>query len=132
MLSSELGGEAEVNELELSRGGIEKNVLWIDVLVNDVVRMNVAEGAYELAGDEEEPVEGQSSARQRGKPLAAEVFEDHGEPSAPVFEREGLDHAFGAELIQDSIFELELTELAHRGKFAGRRLDDDRSVVAQT
>src|SRR5215471_6579102 len=131
MLSSELGGEAEVDELELSRGGIEENVLWIDVLVNDVVRMDVAEGAHELAGDEEEPVEGQSSARQRGKPLAAEILEDHREPPAPALELEGLDHPFGAELVQDSIFELELTQLAYGGKFTGRRFDDDRSVVAK-
>ncbi len=131
LLARELGGDAEVDDLEDVRARVVHDVGRVDVLVDDAALVDAPQRPRQADAEAEELPQlqrlGRHQPRQR---LAAEVLQDDGEARAVPLQRHHLDHAVREGLARHPVLAPEPGNLLQRRVLRGQHLDHHRAPVA--
>ena len=85
------GRDPEVGDLHLAGGGVDEDVLRLDVLVDDAVSMQPGERLRQADGEGEEAIERHRPFQEPIERYAAEILQDQRRLVAEHLERIGLD-----------------------------------------
>ena len=125
--AGEPGGDAEVGDLHRRQGEVDDDVRRVEVLVDHVGVVDLAQGAGQGDGQAEEGLGGHASrADHRAQRHAAEVLEDQPDAVLEPFDPQGADDAVERQALDDAVLVGEPGDLLRRRVLALEELDDDR------
>jgi hypothetical protein len=126
-------GDAEAEEPDTPRPGVDQQVLRPDVLVDDVAPVDRLERLRRRRGDPERGPEPEP-ARQEQLPqrAAARVRHDEQQPVAVLLQVDGLDDALEIELREDGVIVAQPGDLLRGRAIAGDRAGEDALAVLAT
>ena len=129
LLAGEAGREPEVGDLHLAGGGVDEDVVGLQVLVDDALLVNVRDRPRDGDGEREKALHRHRRPEELVEGLAAEVLQDEGRHALVRLEGERLDDGRGVEEPSDLVFVLQLLEVLRAAAPRIEHLEDHRAAI---
>ncbi len=123
------GRNPQIGDLHLAGGGVEEQVLRLDVLVDDVVPVQRGERLDQAEGEGEEALERHRPIQEPIERHAAEILQDQRRLIAEHLERIGLDDGRGVERPGDLVLVAQPLEGARARVIAPEDLEHHGTAV---